>query len=107
MFTEIPLFIRFSHTYIITVIAEDRDIQPENRDFSYEILSGNELGKFQIAPTGKIETTGLGILDRETMSKYTLVVGARDKRDPAILGKSKPKKKKNNNSEHPARRHSL
>ena len=70
-----------------TVHAEDRDRRPENRDFSYEILSGNDLGKFQVSVSGgKIETTGLGVLDRETMPSYTLVIGARDKSDPTIVG---------------------
>ncbi|GFR97539.1 cadherin-related tumor suppressor-like [Elysia marginata] len=75
------------YTLVTFVHAEDRDTRPENREFSYEILSGNDLGKFQVSVSGgKIETTGLGVLDRETMSSYTLVVGARDKTDPSILG---------------------
>ncbi|GFN76593.1 cadherin-related tumor suppressor-like [Plakobranchus ocellatus] len=73
------------YTIVTSVRAEDRDLRPENREFFYEILSGNEQEKFQISPGGGIiETTGL--LDRETVPTYNLVIGARDKGDPSIVG---------------------
>ncbi|CAG5122530.1 unnamed protein product, partial [Candidula unifasciata] len=76
------------HTSVITVYAEDKDIRPENRGFSYEIIGGNEQGKFHMTAAGKVETTGTGVLDRESVATYTLVVGARDTHDPKILGSS-------------------
>ncbi|CAL1535045.1 unnamed protein product [Lymnaea stagnalis] len=73
-------------TFVTYVYAEDKDTLPENRLFKYEIISGNVPERFIISQTGRIETSGLGVLDRETTAKYALIIGAKDTRDPSILG---------------------
>ncbi|KAH9519842.1 hypothetical protein Btru_071040, partial [Bulinus truncatus] len=73
-------------TFVVNVYAEDKDIKPENRQFKYQIVSGNIPERFLISTSGKIETSGIGVLDREMISKYTLIVGAVDLYDPKIMG---------------------
>lgn len=76
--------------------AVDRDLLPENRLFKFVILSGNVPERFSISQmgqagsqagqVGKIESSGLGVLDRETTAKYSLVIGAVDLNTPSIQG---------------------
>ncbi|KAK6975336.1 cadherin-related tumor suppressor, partial [Biomphalaria glabrata] len=74
------------NTFVTNVMAVDYDIRADFKQFKYKIMSGNVPERFQISSTGRIETSGLGVLDRETTSKYTLVVGAEDLNDPTIIG---------------------
>ncbi|XP_041483662.1 protocadherin-23-like [Lytechinus variegatus] len=67
--------------HVITVVAVDLDLSPENSQISYFIESGNDQGKFQInANDGRI--TVLEKLDREATDSYTLIVGAVDSGEP-------------------------
>lgn len=70
---------------VTTVTANDRDNIPEDRMFSYRILSGGE--EFSIDSTsGRIHTTGRGQLDRETNDTHSIVVGAVDRGTPPATG---------------------
>lgn len=70
---------------VTTVSAIDRDNMPEDRQFSYRILSGGE--EFSIDPTsGRIHTTGRGKLDRETNATHSILVGAVDRGTPPATG---------------------
>ncbi|XP_025835928.1 cadherin-related tumor suppressor [Agrilus planipennis] len=72
-------------TKVVTVKAIDKDVRPQNNQFSYSILSGNPEQTFKIDPqTGEIET--LRKLDRETIPLYTLIVGSIDTGVPPQTG---------------------
>ncbi|KAF7415031.1 hypothetical protein HZH68_003520 [Vespula germanica] len=72
-------------TRLLTVRAVDKDIRPQNNQFSYSIISGNLGQAFKVDPqTGDIETAKQ--LDRETISSYDLTVGAIDTGSPPQTG---------------------
>ena len=72
---------------VVTVTATDSDHNAQDKQFSYRLLSGNELNLFKVdASTGVILTTGQGALDRETMPIYNLTVGAVDIGTPPATG---------------------
>ncbi|XP_046739792.1 cadherin-related tumor suppressor [Diprion similis] len=72
-------------TRILTVRAVDKDVRPQNNQFSYSIIGGNIGQVFKVDPqTGDIETAKL--LDRETVPNYELIVGAIDTGLPPQTG---------------------
>lgn len=72
-------------TKVISVLALDKDVRPQNNQFSYSIISGNAGKAFKVDPqSGEIETTIQ--LDRETMPVYTLILGAIDTGSPPETG---------------------
>lgn len=72
-------------TKVITVKAVDKDVRPQNNQFTYSIIGGNTDQAFKIDPqTGEIETSNL--LDRETIPLYSLTVGAIDTGLPPQTG---------------------
>ncbi|GLH01449.1 Fat-like cadherin-related tumor suppressor homolog [Gryllus bimaculatus] len=72
-------------TRVATVRAVDKDVRPQNNQFSYSIIGGNVGRAFKVDPqTGDVETTAR--LDRETMPAYTLTVGAIDAGAPPQTG---------------------
>ncbi|XP_068085239.1 cadherin-related tumor suppressor [Anabrus simplex] len=72
-------------TRVATVRAVDKDVRPQNNQFSYSIISGNAGRAFKVDPqTGDIDTTAR--LDRETIPAYTLTVGAIDTGTPPQTG---------------------
>lgn len=72
-------------TKLITVKAVDKDVRPQNNQFSYSIIGGNIKQAFKIDPqTGEIETSKN--LDRENIPMYTLLVGAIDTGLPPQTG---------------------
>ena len=74
-------------TSVIQLSATDNDKLPENRQFVYKILSGNDGSRFRIDQhSGVIKTTGRGILDRETEPTIHIVVGAVDSGSPPETG---------------------
>uniref|UniRef100_A0A5F7ZKI0 FAT atypical cadherin 1 n=1 Tax=Macaca mulatta TaxID=9544 RepID=A0A5F7ZKI0_MACMU len=65
---------------VITVLADDAD-GPSNSHIHYSIIDGNQGGPFTIDPVrGEVKVTKL--LDRETISGYTLTVQASDNGSP-------------------------
>lgn len=72
-------------TRVVTVKAVDKDVRPQNNQFSYSIIGGNSAHAFKVDPlTGDVETTAR--LDRETVPVYTLTVGAIDTGTPPQTG---------------------
>ncbi|XP_072751447.1 cadherin-related tumor suppressor [Anoplolepis gracilipes] len=72
-------------TRVVTVRAVDKDIKPQNNQFSYSIIGGNHGQAFKVDPqTGDIETAKQ--LDRETMPTYDLTIGAIDTGSPPQTG---------------------
>lgn len=72
-------------TKVLTVKAVDKDVRPQNNQFSYSIIGGNTEQAFKIDPhTGEIETART--LDRETIPIYTLTVGGIDTGFPPETG---------------------
>ncbi|XP_037957800.1 cadherin-related tumor suppressor [Teleopsis dalmanni] len=70
---------------ITTVKAVDKDVRPQNNQFSYSIINGNFNQSFKVDPqTGEIETAR--ILDREQQPIFTLIVGAIDTGIPPQTG---------------------
>lgn len=70
---------------VITVKAVDTDVRPQNNQFSYSIISGNQGKAFKIDPqVGTIETAAK--LDREKIPAYELIVGAIDVGIPPQTG---------------------
>lgn len=64
-------------TKVVTVKAIDKDVRPQNNQFSYSIIGGNPDQAFKVDPqTGDIETSRF--LDRETIPMYVLVIGGID-----------------------------
>ncbi|XP_054010117.1 cadherin-related tumor suppressor-like, partial [Hylaeus anthracinus] len=72
-------------TRVLTVRAVDKDIRPQNNQFSYSIIGGNIGQAFKVDPqTGDIETAKQ--LDRETIPVYDLTIGAIDTGSPPQTG---------------------
>lgn len=72
---------------VISVKAVDKDVRPQNNQFSYSIIGGNLNQAFKVDPqTGSIETSRK--LDRETTASYNLIVGAIDTGLPPQTGTS-------------------
>lgn len=72
-------------TKVIMVKAVDKDVRPQNNQFSYSIIGGNIEQAFKIDPqTGEIETSKH--LDRETTPLYTLTIGGIDTGMPPQTG---------------------
>jgi protocadherin Fat 4 len=72
-------------TRVLTVRAIDKDVRPQNNQFSYSIIGGNVGQAFKIDPqSGDVETAKL--LDRETVPSYELVIGAIDTGSPPQTG---------------------
>jgi protocadherin Fat 4 len=72
-------------TKVTTVKAVDKDVRPQNNQFSYSIIGGNTEQAFKIDPqSGEIETAR--VLDRETIPIYSLVVGGIDTGLPPQTG---------------------
>lgn len=72
-------------TKVVVVKAVDKDVRPQNNQFSYSIIGGNLQQSFKIDPqNGQIETARK--LDRETISGYNLIIGAIDTGIPAETG---------------------
>lgn len=70
---------------IIAVKAVDKDVRTQNNQFSYSIIGGNTNQSFKIDPqTGFIETARQ--LDRETISEYSILIGAIDTGLPPQTG---------------------
>ncbi|KAM3964103.1 cadherin-related tumor suppressor fat [Aphomia sociella] len=70
---------------VIQVKAIDKDVRPQNNQFSFSIIGGNINQDFKIDPqTGEIEIARQ--LDRETVSAYSLIVGAIDTGTPPQTG---------------------
>lgn len=72
-------------TKVSSVKAVDKDVRYQNNQFSYSIMGGNVDQSFKIDPqTGDIQTARS--LDRETISGYSLTVGAIDTGLPPQTG---------------------
>lgn len=72
-------------TRVVTVRAIDKDVRPQNNQFSYSIIGGNAGQAFKVDPqSGDVETAKL--LDRETLSSYELIIGAIDTGTPPQTG---------------------
>lgn len=72
-------------TKLIATKAVDKDVRIQNNQFSYSIIGGNINQSFKIDPqTGFIETARN--LDRETISDYSLAIGAIDTGSPPQTG---------------------
>lgn len=70
---------------VIQVQAIDKDVRPQNNQFSFSIIGGNSDQHFKIDPqTGEIEVAHQ--LDRETVPTYSLIVGAIDTGSPPQTG---------------------
>lgn len=70
---------------VIQVKAVDKDVRPQNNQFSFSIIGGNINQDFKIEPqTGEIEVARQ--LDRETLPIYSLIVGAIDTGTPPQTG---------------------
>ncbi|KAG8226852.1 hypothetical protein J437_LFUL004093 [Ladona fulva] len=72
-------------TRVLSVAAVDKDVRPQNNQFAYSIIGGNEGQAFRVDPqSGILETASR--LDRETIETYTLIVGAIDTGTPPQTG---------------------
>ncbi|KAK9886911.1 hypothetical protein WA026_019169 [Henosepilachna vigintioctopunctata] len=72
-------------TTVLTVKAVDKDVRPQNNQFSYSIIGGNIEQAFKIdQQSGEIQTARS--LDRETVEMYSLIVGAIDTGSPPETG---------------------
>lgn len=70
---------------VVAVKAVDKDVRPQNNQFSYSIIGGNANQAFKVDPqNGNIETARK--LDRETVPQYNLIVGAIDTGLPPQTG---------------------
>lgn len=70
---------------VVQVKAVDKDVRPQNNQFSYSLIGGNIDQDFRIDPqSGEIEVSRQ--LDRETMPTYSLIVGAIDTGVPPQTG---------------------
>lgn len=70
---------------VIGVKATDIDVRPSNNRFTYEILDGNHNKTFKIDPIAGVIYTAEE-LDRESVSSYSLTVGAIDTGMPPQTG---------------------
>ncbi|CAG0913258.1 unnamed protein product [Notodromas monacha] len=72
-------------TVVLAVKAVDKDVNPDNNQFTYTMLKGNVDKAFNIHPiSGVVQLVGK--LDRETTHEYDLVVGAVDTGNPPETG---------------------
>ncbi|XP_066141158.1 cadherin-related tumor suppressor isoform X1 [Euwallacea fornicatus] len=72
-------------TKVTAVKAVDKDVRYQNNQFSYSIIGGNIEQAFKIDPqSGDIQTSRE--LDRETISMYSLIIGAIDTGLPPQTG---------------------
>lgn len=72
-------------TQVAIVKAIDKDVRPQNNQFSYSIIGGNNDHSFKVDPqNGQIETSRK--LDREKISQYKLILGAIDTGVPPQTG---------------------
>ncbi|KAG5675437.1 hypothetical protein PVAND_005341 [Polypedilum vanderplanki] len=72
-------------TKVVAVKAVDKDVRPQNNQFSYSIIGGNVDQAFKIDPqSGQVETARK--LDRETTPTYSIIVGAIDTGMPPQTG---------------------
>lgn len=72
-------------TNVVSVKAVDKDVRPQNNQFSYSIIGGNIDQSFKIDPqTGNVQTSKK--LDRETIDSYSLIIGAIDVGIPPQTG---------------------
>ncbi|CAB0008571.1 unnamed protein product [Nesidiocoris tenuis] len=72
-------------TRLATVRAVDKDVKPQNNQFSFSILDGNNGNIFKIdAVTGEIVTKAA--LDREAYPIHSLIIGAIDNGSPPETG---------------------
>ncbi|SPP79093.1 blast:Cadherin-related tumor suppressor [Drosophila guanche] len=72
-------------TKVTTVRAVDKDVRPQNNQFSYSIINGNLKQGFKIdVQSGEISTAAR--LDREDIAHYSLVIGAIDTGLPPQTG---------------------
>ena len=70
---------------VLTVRAIDKDVRPQNNQFSYSIIGGNGGQAFKVDPqSGDVETAKL--LDRESVPSYELIIGAIDTGSPPQTG---------------------
>lgn len=70
---------------VIQVKAVDKDVRPQNNQFSFSIIGGNNNQDLKIDPqTGTIEVARQ--LDRESIPIYSLIVGAIDTGTPPQTG---------------------
>ncbi|XP_050300468.1 cadherin-related tumor suppressor isoform X2 [Anthonomus grandis grandis] len=72
-------------TKVTTVKAIDKDVRYQNNQFSYSIIAGNVDQAFKVDPqSGDIQSSKE--LDRETISMYSLTIGAIDTGLPPQTG---------------------
>lgn len=72
-------------TKLLVIKAVDKDVRPQNNQFSFSIIGGNVDQAFKVDPqTGQIQTSRK--LDREKTSGYSLIVGAIDTGAPPQTG---------------------
>lgn len=72
-------------TEVIQVLATDKDVKPQNQQFTYSIIGGNVNEAFRIdSEIGSITTAKL--LDRENVMNYELILGAIDTGLPPQTG---------------------
>jgi hypothetical protein len=58
-----------------TVLATDTDHNPDDQDFTFTILDGNNENLFKIDQNnGLVTTTGVGILDRVTILGHIILI---------------------------------
>lgn len=70
---------------VIRVQAIDKDVRPQNNQFSFSIIGGNSGQNFKIDPqNGDIDVARH--LDREILSTYSLIIGAIDTGVPPQTG---------------------
>ncbi|CAN8006312.1 unnamed protein product [Ixodes hexagonus] len=70
---------------VLSISAVDRDVRPNNHQFSYSILDGDPNKVFSVDPqTGLLHTAAL--LDRESVPAYMLTLAAIDRGSPPQTG---------------------
>ncbi|GIY47454.1 cadherin-related tumor suppressor [Caerostris extrusa] len=72
-------------TSVVSVSAVDKDVHPNNNQFSFSILAGNIGKAFSIDPQSGVVYTA-GSLDRETHPVFNLTVTATDSGNPPQSG---------------------
>lgn len=72
-------------TKLLVIKAVDKDVRPQNNQFSFSIIGGNIDQAFKVDPqSGQIQTSRK--LDREITAGYSLIVGAIDTGTPPQTG---------------------